>query len=132
VPELKTDSRFQKRDVRKANRKALTPLLEARLREKPTAHWVERLNEKGVPSGEILDLLSALTQPQIRHRGTIQTVTEPGIGELRLFGLAALFSRTRGGLQTPPPRLGAHNEPIYGALGYGQEALNALKHKGVI
>ena len=31
VPELKTDPRFQKRDIRKKNRKALTPLLEAKL-----------------------------------------------------------------------------------------------------
>ena len=30
-PELKTDPRFQKRDMRKANRQALTPLLEAKL-----------------------------------------------------------------------------------------------------
>ena len=132
VADLKTDPRFQKRDARKANRKALTLLLEARLREKPTAYWVDRLNEKGVPSGEILGLGAALTQPQIRHRGAIRTVTEPGIGELRLFSLTALFSKTPGALETPPPRLGAHNEEIYGALGYTPEALRALKEKGII
>ena len=36
LPELKTDPRFQKRDVRKQNRKALTPLLEAKLTERGT------------------------------------------------------------------------------------------------
>src|SRR5512136_2748603 len=41
VPELKTDPRFAKRDNRKKNRKELTPLLEARLKLQPTAHWVE-------------------------------------------------------------------------------------------
>ena len=51
VPELKTDPRFEKRDVRKANRQALTPLLEAKLAEHPTSHWVEVLNRKGVPVG---------------------------------------------------------------------------------
>src|SRR3989339_615802 len=40
VPELKADPRFQERDTRKKNRKALTPLLEARLATKPTAEWV--------------------------------------------------------------------------------------------
>src|SRR5512143_121274 len=49
VPELKTDPRFQKRDVRKQNRKQLTPLLEARLAERGTAEWVERLNARDVP-----------------------------------------------------------------------------------
>ena len=37
VEELKTDPRFQERDERKKNRKALTPLLEAKLKERPTA-----------------------------------------------------------------------------------------------
>ena len=132
VPELKTDPRFQKRDARKANRKALTPLLEAKLKEKPTAYWADTLNEKGVPSGEILGLGAALGQPQIHHRGAIRTVTEPGIGELKLFSLTALFSKTPGALETPPPRLGAHNEAIYGALGYTAEQLKALKDKGVV
>jgi len=132
VPELKTDPRFQKRDARKANRKALTPLLEAKLKEKPTVYWVDTLNGKGVPSGEILGLGAALSQSQIQHRGAIRTVTEPGIGELKLFSLTALFSKTPGALETPPPRLGAHNEEIYGALGYTPEALRALKEKGVV
>ena len=74
VSELKTDPRFQKRDARKQNRRALTPLLEARLKERSTAHWVEVLNAKGVPSGAILSLQDALDQPQVRHRGTLATV----------------------------------------------------------
>ena len=132
VPELKTDPRFQKRDVRKANRKALTPLLEEKLKERPTAFWAEKLNEKGVPSGEILGLEAALTQSQIAHRGAIQTVREPEIGDLKLFSLTAKFSKTPGALESPPPRLGAHNEEIYGALGYGPDQLRALKDKGVV
>jgi len=132
VPRLKTDPRFEKRDVRKANRRELTPLLEAKLRTRPTAEWVEALNAKGVPSGEILDLGAALASPQIAHRGSIQSVEEPGLGELKLFNLTAVFERTPGGVETPPPRLGAHNAEIYGGLGYGAEELERLKAEGVI
>src|SRR5512135_486786 len=77
LAELKTDERFQKRDARKANRRALTPLVEAKLTQQPTAYWVEQLNAKGIPSGDILTLQAALVQPQVEHRGTIQTITEP-------------------------------------------------------
>src|SRR5512147_2329223 len=54
VPELKIDPRFEQRDARKKNRKQLTPLIGTKLKEKATAHWVERLNARDVPSGAIL------------------------------------------------------------------------------
>ena len=132
VPELKTDDRFEKRDVRKANRRLLTPLLEAKLKERPTAYWVAALNAKGVPSGEILDLKSALEQAQIAHRGTIQTVREAGIGDLKLFNLTAKFEKTPAAIDTPPPRLSAHTDEILGALGYDAGAIAAFRQKGVV
>jgi crotonobetainyl-CoA:carnitine CoA-transferase CaiB-like acyl-CoA transferase len=132
VPELKTDPRFEKRDVRKGNRTLLTPLLEAKLAERPTAYWVEALNAQGVPSGEILDLKAALEAPQIAHRGTIQTVTEPGIGPLQLFNLTAKFEKTPAAITSPPPRLSAHTDEILGALGYTSDRIAAFRQKGVV
>ena len=132
LPELKTDARFQTRDVRKANRRLLTPLLEAELAKRPTAYWVEALNKKGVPSGEILDLGAALAQAQIAHRGTIQSVHEPGIGDLKLFNLTAKFEKTPASIDAPPPRLSAHTDEILGALGYDAGAIAAFRQKGVV
>jgi len=132
VPDLKTDPRFEKRDVRKANRKALTPLLEAKLREQPTAHWVEVLNDHGVPSGEILDLAAALAAPQVAHRGTIQTVHEPGIGDLELFNLTAKFEKTPAAITSPPPRLSAHTDELLQGLGYSADQIAAFRQKGVV
>jgi formyl-CoA transferase len=132
VPELKADPRFQQRDVRKANRGLLTPLLEEKLASQSTSHWVDVLNRNGVPSGEILDLAAALSQPQLAHRGTIQTVAEPGIGDLRLFNLTAKFEKTPASIDAPPPRLSAHTDAILGGLGYSPEAIAALRRKGVV
>ncbi len=132
VPELKTDPRFQQRDARKRNRRILTPLLEAKLKERPTDYWVEVLNAKGVPSGAILSLEAALNQPQVAHRKTLATVHAEGIGDLRLFNLTALFEKTPGTVETPPPVLGQDTEAILGAIGYAKDQVAQLKQKGVV
>jgi len=132
LPELKTDPRFAERDTRKQNRKALTPLLEAQLTRRSTQHWVEALNARDVPSGEILSLKQALRQPQLAHRGVLQRVDVPEIGEIEVFGLTAQFDRTSGAVTTPPPALGQHNAEILGRLGYEPARLAELKQQGVI
>ncbi len=132
LPELKTDPRFQERDTRKQNRKALTPLLEARLTQKSTDFWVKELNAKDVPSGEILGLEAALRQPQIQHRQVLQKVPLEGIGEVEVFGLTALFEKTPGVVETPPPTLGEHNGRIFGSLGISAAEQADLKSKGII
>ena len=129
---LKTDPRFQKRDVRKQNRRELTPLIEARLSERPTDEWVELLNARDVPSGAILGLEDALRQPQIQHRGTLRRVPAEGLGELPLFGLTARFSKTPGEISAAPPRLGAHTAEVLGGLGITGERLAALRAAGVV
>jgi crotonobetainyl-CoA:carnitine CoA-transferase CaiB-like acyl-CoA transferase len=132
VPELKTDPRFQERDSRKKNRKALTPLLEVKLKEKETAYWVELLNKNDVPSGAILRLEAALNQPQVQHRQTLQPVSVEGVGDLRLFGLSAKLEKTPGGIDTSPPRLSAHTNEILGGLGYSADDIKRLKDARVI
>lgn len=132
LSELTTDPRFQKRDTRKKNRKELTPLLEARLTQCPTAVWVERLNARDVPTGAILGLEEALRQPQIRHRGTLTDVPVDGIGTIPLFGLSAKFEKTPGAVTAPPPRLSAHTAEVLQEAGVGAEELCAFRAKGVV
>jgi formyl-CoA transferase len=132
LPELKKDPRFEERDTRKKNRKALTPLLEAKLTAKPTAEWVAALNAADVPSGAILGLEEALRQSQVVHRDVLKKVPLAGFGDIEVFGLTAMFEKTPGAVETPPPELGEHNAAIYAALGLTAAEQAELKAKGVI
>ena len=132
VPELKIDPRFQERDTRKANRKALTPLLDAKLKENSTVYWVDLLNEKGIPSGDIVSLEAALTSDQAKHRQVIEEVKEGGIGAIKVFNLTAKFSKTPAMIDAPPPRLSAHTEEILKSLNYNDKDIKTFKEKGAI
>ncbi len=131
-PELKTDERFRERDTRKANRKQLTPLIEEKLMQNTSTHWVEAFNKRQIPSGKILKLEDALNQPQIKHRNTIKEIAVPGIGPVMLFNPTAKFDMTPGSLDTPPPRLSEHTEEILSGIGYSKEDINSFREKKVI
>jgi CoA:oxalate CoA-transferase len=132
LPELKTDQRFQERDTRKANRCLLTPLLEAKLSRESTAHWVEVLNARGIPSGDVLSLEAALSSEQAQHRQVLAEVEQPQIGNIKIFNLTARFSKTPAGIEAPPPVLSQHTEEILTGLGYTAEEQKALKEKMVV
>jgi crotonobetainyl-CoA:carnitine CoA-transferase CaiB-like acyl-CoA transferase len=132
VPELKSDPRFKERDTRKKNRKELTSLLEAKLTENNTEYWVEILNKHDVPSGAILSLRDALSQPQVEHRNAFGTVHVDAIGDLRLFNLTAKFSKTPGNVETPPPTLGQHTSEILKGIGYCEEEITKFKAAKII
>jgi crotonobetainyl-CoA:carnitine CoA-transferase CaiB-like acyl-CoA transferase len=132
APELTNDPRFQERDARKKNRALLTPLLEEKLTTRPTAHWVEALNAKGIPSGSIATLEEALTSPQVAHRRSIASIHADGLGELKLFTLTAKFDKTPGTIESPPPRLSQHTDEILGQLGYSEGDIAALRSAGAI
>jgi crotonobetainyl-CoA:carnitine CoA-transferase CaiB-like acyl-CoA transferase len=132
APELKTDERFRERDARKRHRRALTRLLEPKLRQKRTEEWVCLLNRAGVPAGAIPSLQDALASPQVEHRGTLQTVHAPGIGDLKLFSLTAKFERTPGSIDAPPPSLGADTEAVLTEAGYSAGEIAAFRAAGVV
>jgi crotonobetainyl-CoA:carnitine CoA-transferase CaiB-like acyl-CoA transferase len=132
LSELKTDPRFQERDTRKANRCLLTPLLEAKLTQECTSHWVEVLNTKGIPSGDVLSLAAALDSEQAQYRQVLAEVEEPPIGNIKIFNLTAKFSKTPGSIETPPPTLSQHTDEILSELGYSAEDQKLLKEKMVV
>jgi crotonobetainyl-CoA:carnitine CoA-transferase CaiB-like acyl-CoA transferase len=132
VPGLTTDPRFAERDTRKKNRALLTPLLEARLTTADTAHWVDVLNARGIPSGAIASLEEALTSPQIAHRQSIATIEDPELGPLQLFNLTAKFEKTPGSVDAPPPRLSQHTDEILAALGYTEDETRDLRDMGAV
>lgn len=132
IPELKTDPRFEERDTRKSNRFILTSLIEDKLCQKTTTHWVNVLNKKGIPSGDVLSLEEALSSEQTRHRKVIEEVETPGVGQIKIFNMTAKFSKSPAEITNPPPRFSEHTHEILKDLNYCDEEIQELKEKSAI
>jgi crotonobetainyl-CoA:carnitine CoA-transferase CaiB-like acyl-CoA transferase len=117
---------------RSKNRDALNADLAAILRRHSSAHWIELLNEAGVPCGPINTIDQVFADPQVRHLGLAQGVRSHERGDIELVGQAIEMSRTPSRIRTPPPLMGEHTDEILRALGYADEAIAELRAAEVI
>jgi CoA:oxalate CoA-transferase len=79
LPSLSADARFASNEARCQHADALRELLSQRLRERPTAAWLERLETAGVPCGPIQDVAQVLAHPQVRARNMVVGVDDPAL-----------------------------------------------------
>ncbi|WP_055402508.1 MULTISPECIES: CoA transferase [unclassified Mycobacterium] len=100
----------------------------------PLQSTVERLAAAGVPAAPVVSPSLVTDNPQLRHRGFLETLHHPSTGA----GLYPCppFARLAGQdewLRCPPPRLGEHNEEILRErCGLTDEELMRLATSGVI
>jgi crotonobetainyl-CoA:carnitine CoA-transferase CaiB-like acyl-CoA transferase len=117
---------------RSKNRDALNAELAAILRRQPCAHWIELLNEAGVPCGPINTIDQVFADPQVRHLGLAQGVHSHERGDVELVGQPIIMSRTPSRIRTPPPLMGEHTEEVLRELGYDDDAIARLRDAEVI
>lgn len=89
----------------------MLPAIEAILRTRTRAEWLDRLEQAGVPSAPINTLPEMLAEPQADGSGMIQPV--PGL-DLTLMGLPLRFDGERPPLPGSAPALGEHTSRIVG------------------
>lgn len=119
APQLKSDERFAQREARKRHRQALREALEEHLQASDAATWEARLNQAGVPAGQVLSVAEALAQPQVAQRGLVAQVPWPvkGRAHVSLTASAFLVDGQRQLPHMPPPTLGQHTESVLRELG---------------
>lgn len=125
---------FRERDDRKRNRYALKTEIENALAAAGAAVWVDALNARGVPSGPVLSVPDILDHPQVRDRGMVARFADvPGVErDVRVVRTGFKLDGEPAAVAAPPPRLGQHNDEVYGELGLGAGEITQLRAEGVI
>ena len=96
--------------------------------------WWRPCNAGGVPTSPVYSIADIFEDPQYKARGTLKDVIEPETGEhVHVPNVLPAMSGTPGRIESLGPRLGAHNEEVYGGLlGLSAEDRATLREKGVI
>jgi crotonobetainyl-CoA:carnitine CoA-transferase CaiB-like acyl-CoA transferase len=103
------------------------------LLERTKQEIMERAQAARVLATAVNTPQDVLQDPHFRARDFFVGVTHPDAGQVKQPGAPFRMSETPWRIRRAAPRLGQHNEDIYGGLlGLSQEELVVLREQGVI
>jgi formyl-CoA transferase len=117
---------------RQNHRDRLNALIEANTRTDTCANWIKRLNEAGVPCGEINAIDEVFASPQVKQLAMVWDGPSHERGDTQYLAQPITMSRTQSGLRMAPPRRGQHTDEILATLGYTTDEIKTLRAKSVI
>lgn len=132
LPELGSDPRFAEYTTRLRNRKELEAIIDTRMRDEDTDHWLRQLNEFDVPNAPILDVAQALEHPHTQARGLVEETFHPAAGTMKVVRTPLRFAGSPLTASSPPPLLGEQtSEILKGRLGLSDVRIAELIAGGV-
>ncbi|MFN2486998.1 MAG: CaiB/BaiF CoA transferase family protein [Acidimicrobiia bacterium] len=131
-PEWADDPRFIRNQDRVRNRFAIDGEISAVVATETRAHWIDLLEDAGVPVGPINSVAEALASPQtIARLMVVEMPLESGLST-KALGLPFQFSKTPNSIRRPPPGLGVDTVEILTELGISPDHIDELNRRGVI
>jgi crotonobetainyl-CoA:carnitine CoA-transferase CaiB-like acyl-CoA transferase len=131
-PEWKDRAEWSTRDGRSERRAEINRAIAAVTATQPSLHWIELLDEAGIPCGPINTIDQVFADPQVEHLALARPVRHPRLGAQRLVGTPINFEGTEDEIRRPTPEVGEHGAEILGELGYDEAAIAGLRSRGVI
>jgi CoA:oxalate CoA-transferase len=118
--------------LRFANRAAINAAVNERTRTRPVDHWIQVLNDAGIPCGRVLNVAEVFADPQTRHQRMRLTIEHPRYGPLDVLGFPIKFTDDPCRIHRVPPDLGEDTAAVLGELGYDEGAIARLRERGVV
>jgi formyl-CoA transferase len=132
LDELESDPRYQDNEGRHSRRSELIPAIEAVTATRPTAYWVDALQEAGVPCGAIQTYDQVFNDPHLLARNFFPRVPHPTLGQVEQIGSPMRMGETPVRMERAGPRLGEHGPQVLAELGLSPDEIEALQEQGVV
>jgi len=115
-PALAADPRFADRASRQRHAAELDALLETWTKPQDAQSLSERLRTRGVAAFKSLNSVDLVSSDHLWRRGFFQHVSDPVRGEMSITGAPWRLSVTPAKVTRSAPRLGEHNDYVFGEL----------------
>ena len=131
-PELIDEPWFQKGSERAKHADELDEAVGSWISERTTDEVVAAFEEANAAITPIYNVEDIMQDPQYGALDSIISVEDPELGPIQMQNVLFRLSETPGEVKWSGPRLGEHNEEVYGELGIDKERLEELKAEGVV
>jgi len=126
--ELLDDQRYKTNALRRDHMTSLIETLQDTLLSEETGHWLQVLEDAGVPNGPINDLGQVYADPHVKARDMVEEIDHPIAGITKQIGLPLKLSVTPGSIQSPSPTLGQHTDEVLAEHGFTLNEIEDLRN----
>ena len=134
APDLVDRPEYKTFQARSDNRDQLHAEIEAILTTKPAAHWIQKLNEAGVPCGPVNTIDQVFADPQVEHLGVVHHFDHARLGRKDVVrqpvNLSAAPQPEK--FRKPSPDPGEHTDMVLRELGVADDEIEQLRSAGTI
>ncbi len=130
-PEWAADPRFASNAARLRHRRDLTAGIEQVLATAGTGHWLQALDEAGIPASPVRPPGAALTSPQAAALGMLHAARTPDGHPYRTVR-PPLSVGGPAGYSRGAPALGQHTTEVLGEFGISPDTVADLLKRGIV
>ena len=131
-PELADNPKFADFISRHRNHDELDGVLSGWTQDKDASEVTNMLQAKGIAATPVLTGEGIFNDPHYQERGLLELVDHPSCGMYFMPGISWKMSKTPGEVRWHAPRLGEHNDFVFGdLLGMSDETISKLDADGV-
>jgi len=126
------DQRFETNIQRMQHLPELVKVLNGTFIQHDSSHWLERLEQAGVPAGPVLDIVQMHADPQALARGIVTQAPHARLGEVATLGHPVQYSETPSSIRRGAPIYGEHTREVLAEHGYSKQQIESFLRDGVV